>query len=128
MIRRRFSGPQILLACFVFQGIGIAVMGVSHSAVPIALGCGILGIGTGIANPLISDLIVARTTPEVRSSAIGVSYTARYSGDFLNPLVMLPLARMIGLHSAFLVVGALFLVGVVVAVLWRQSLGKTAEA
>ena len=128
MIRRRFSGPQILIACFVFQGIGIALMGVSHSAVPIALGCGILGIGTGIANPLISDLIVARTTPEVRSSAIGVSYTARYSGDFLNPLVMLPLARVIGLHNAFLVVGGAFLAGVVIAVLWRQSLGKTAEA
>jgi predicted MFS family arabinose efflux permease len=127
-IRRRFSGPQILLACFVFQGIGIALMGVSHSAVPIALGCGILGIGTGIANPLISDLIVARTTPEVRSSAIGVSYTARYSGDFLNPLVMLPLASVIGLHNAFVVVGGMFLVGVVIAVLWRQSLGKTAEA
>jgi len=128
MIRRRFSGAQILLACFLFQGVGILLMGVSHSAVPIALGCGILGIGTGISNPLISDLIVSRTTPEVRSSAIGVSYTARYSGDFLNPLVMLPLAKVIGLHSAFLVVGSAFLAGVVVAVLWRQSLRKTAEA
>jgi MFS family permease len=128
MIRRRFSGPRILLACFVFQGIGIALMGVSHSAVPIALGCGILGIGTGIANPLISDLIVARTTPQVRSSAIGVSYTARYSGDFLNPLVMLPLAKLMGLHSAFVVLGAAFLIGVAIAILWRQSMAKAAAA
>ena len=103
-------------------------MGLSHTAVPIALGCAILGIGTGIANPLISDLIVARTTPEMRSRAIGLSYTARYSGDFINPLVMLPLAKAMGLHSAFLVVGGGFLAGVVVAVLWRQSLRKTAEA
>jgi len=124
-VRRRFSGTQILIACFLFQGIGIALMGLSHTAVPIALGCGVLGIGTGIANPLISDLIVARTTPEVRGSAIGLSYTARYSGDFINPFVMLPLARLTGLHNAFVVVGAAFLVGVVIAMLWRQSMGKS---
>jgi MFS family permease len=127
-LRKRFSGTQILIACFVFQGIGIALMGASHTAVPIALGCGVLGIGTGIANPLISDLIVARTTPEVRGAAIGISYTARYSGDFINPFVMLPLATLTGLHNAFLVVGGAFLLGVVIAILWRQSLGKTAAA
>ena len=127
-VSRRFSGPQILMACFVFQGLGITLMGLSHGAVPIALGCGILGIGTGIANPLISDLLVARTTPDMRSRAIGLSYTARYSGDFINPLIMRPLAIAMGLHSAFLVAGGAFLAGVVVAVLWRQSLRKTAEA
>jgi MFS family permease len=127
-VSRRFSGAQILIACFVFQGLGITLMGATHSAVPIALGCGILGIGTGIANPLISDLLVARTTPDMRSRAIGLSYTARYSGDFINPLIMRPMAIVIGLHSAFLVVGGAFLAGVVIAVLWRQSLRKPAEA
>jgi predicted MFS family arabinose efflux permease len=128
MIRRRFSGPQILLACFVFQGVGITIMGLSHAALPIALGCGVLGIGTGISNPLISDMIVARTTPEVRSSAIGFSYTARYSGDFLNPLVMHPLGLVLGLHTAFVVVGGLFLAGVSVAAVWRQAIAKAVAA
>jgi len=128
MIRRRFSGPQILLACFVFQGVGIMIMGLSHAALPIALGCGVLGIGTGISNPLISDMIVARTTPEVRSSAIGLSYTARYSGDFLNPLIVHPLGLALGLHTAFVVVGGLFLAGVAVAAVWRQAMVKAAPA
>jgi MFS family permease len=127
-IRRRFSGAQILLACFVFQGLGIAIMGFSHTAAMIAAGCGVLGIGTGIANPLISDIIVARAAPELRSSAIGFSYTARYSGDFLNPLVMLPLGVAIGLHNAFIVAGALFLVGVAIAAAWRQAIGRPATA
>jgi MFS family permease len=127
-IRRRISGAQILLACFVFQGIGITVMGLSHAAIPIAIGCGILGIGTGISNPLISDVIVARTTPEMRSRAIGLSYTARYSGDFINPLIVHPLGLALGLHTAFVVVGGLFLAGVIVAAIWRQSMGRTAAA
>jgi MFS family permease len=127
-VSRRFSGPQILLACFVFQGVGIAVMGLSHTAPLIALGCGILGCGTGIANPLISDLLVTRTTPDMRSRAIGVSYTARYSGDFINPLVMHPLGVAIGLHNAFIAAGASFLVGVVVAIAWRQAIAKPAAS
>jgi len=127
-IRRRFSGTQILIACFIFQGVGIAVMGLSWGALGTAIGCGILGIGTGIANPLISDLIVARATPEMRSRAIGLSYTARYSGDFINPLVMHPLGVAIGLHNAFVSAGALFLIGVAVAVIWRQAIGKPAAA
>jgi len=127
-IRRRISGPQILLACFVFQGTGIVIMGLSHAALPIALGCGVLGIGTGISNPLISDMIVARTTPQMRSGAIGLSYTARYSGDFLNPLIVHPLGLALGLHTAFVVVGGLFLAGVSVAAVWRQAMGKTVAA
>lgn len=128
MIRRRFSGAQILLACFVFQGAGIVIMGLSHTGLGIATGCGVLGIGTGISNPLISDMIVSRSTPEMRSRAIGASYTARYSGDFLNPLIMHPLGVRLGLHVAFVVVGALFLAGVAVAAAVRQTVMKPASA
>jgi MFS family permease len=128
MIRRRFSGAQTLLACFVFQGAGIIVMGLSHTALGIALGCGVLGIGTGIANPLISDMIVSRSTPEMRSRAIGASYTARYSGDFLNPLIMHPLSLALGLHMAFVAVGGLFLAGAAMAAGLRQTVMKPAPA
>jgi dipeptide/tripeptide permease len=64
----------------------------------------------------------------MRGPAIGLSYTARYLGDFFNPWIMLPLGRALGLHTAFLWVGAAFLVGVVVAVIWRQAAGKPAAA
>ena len=127
-IRKYLSSAQILMACFVFQGSGIVIMGLTESPLVTAAGCAVLGIGTGIANPLISDMIVARTSPEMRSKAIGVSYTARYSGDFLNPAILYPLRVAFGLHNAFLVVGALFLAGVVVAAIWRQAAGKPATA
>jgi MFS family permease len=127
-IRTWLSSAQILMACFIFQGVGIAIMGLTDGAVLTAVGCAVLGIGTGISNPLISDLIVSRTSPELRSKAIGISYTARYSGDFLNPAIMYPLKMALGLHGAFIVVGGLFLLGVAVAAAWRQTIGKPATA
>jgi MFS family permease len=122
-VSQRASAAQILMACFVFQGVGILIMGLTQTAVGTAIGCGVLGIGTGISNPLISDIIVARTAPEMRSRAIGASYTARYSGDFLNPLIVHPLGVALGLHTAFVAVGAIFLAGVAVAAAVRQTAG-----
>ena len=127
-LSRRLTPGQNFLACFVFQGAGIIIMGLSHGAVGVAAGCGVLGIGTGISNPLISDWIIGRTSLEMRGPAIGLSYTARYLGDFFNPWIMLPLGRALGLHTAFLWVGATFLAGVVVATIWRQAAGKPAPA
>jgi MFS family permease len=127
-LRRRLSSAQIMMACFIFQGLGITIMGFTTSAAVTAMGCAILGIGTGISNPMISDLIVARTSHELRSKAIGLSYTARYSGDFINPGIMFPLRITFGLHSAFIIVGILFLAGVAIAAAWRQAIAKPAPA
>jgi predicted MFS family arabinose efflux permease len=128
--KRILGTALILMLCFLLQGAGIVAMGLMHRSAWTALGCFILGLGTGISNPLISDLIVARAAPELRSKAIGLSYTARYGGDFLNPWIMRPLASVIGLHRAFTVVGALFLAGVGIAAMVRQAAfaRKPAEA
>ncbi len=39
---------------------------------------------------------IARATPEMRGRAIGLGYTARYSGDFINPLIVHPLGLAAG--------------------------------
>ena len=120
-IRPHLSSSTILYLCFLFQGAGITIMGLSHTPIPIAVGCGILGMGTGIANPLIADWIVGRASPEIRARAIGASYTMRYVGDFANPFIMKPLGGLIGLHTAFTLVGAIFLASVGAFALWRQT-------
>ncbi len=127
-VRHLLSSAQILMLCFFCQGVGILIMGLTTGAVVTAVGCSVLGIGTGIANPLISDILVSRTSPQQRSKAIGVSYTARYSGDFINPWIMHPLGVAIGLHNAFVTLGVAFLVGVAVTIVWRGATGKPATA
>lgn len=126
--KRRLGMMPILLLCFTLQGTGMLLMGLLPGALPAAAGCFVLGLGTGIANPLISDMIVSNTTPAVRSKAIGLSYTARYAGDFLNPWIVHPLGVAIGLNHAFAVLGGLFIAGVAVAAILRQSIGTRKRA
>jgi len=44
-LRRRLSSAQIMMACFIFQGLGITIMGFYHQRCCDCDGCAILGIG-----------------------------------------------------------------------------------
>ncbi len=88
----------------------------------------------GIRHQVWRSFLTTYPSPAIWRNAGGTqqrhrfSYTARYSRDFLNPLVNHPLSLALGLHTAFVVVGGLFLVGVGVAAAWRQTMGVQAEA
>ena len=105
-IRLRLGERRTLALCLAFMSAGLLISGLLHGVVAIALGFGIMGIGTGLANPHMSNMLLGRAAPEARGRAVGFGYTARYVGDFLNPVVILPLAGMVGIHTAFILVGA----------------------
>jgi MFS family permease len=108
-VRSRLSSDRATLRlCGVLIGAGIVVMGLSHEAIQVAVGCGISGVGTGLLNPQVNNMLIARAGPHARGPAVGLGYTARYTGDFLNPVIVGPLAVAIGLHGAMLVVGIAF--------------------
>ena len=56
-----------------------------------------------------------------RGRVIGFSYTARYFGQFLNPVIVYPLSVQLGIHNAFLIVGAVMATGALIAAGWRSS-------
>jgi MFS family permease len=107
-LRHRFGDSVMLSLCAVLIGAGIVVMGLSHEAIQVAIGCGISGIGTGLLNPQTNNMLIARAGPGARGRAAGLGYTARYTGDFINPVIVGPLAVAVGLHAAFVIVGAAF--------------------
>jgi MFS family permease len=109
-LRVRFGDPWMLRFCALAIGGGIVVMGFSHRAIQVAVGCAISGIGTGLLNPQVNNMLISRAGPNARGRAVGLGYTARYAGDFLNPVIVGPMAVAIGLHAAFVTLGAAFLV------------------
>ena len=108
-LRLRFDDRSILRLCALSIGSGIVVMGLSHEAIQVAVGCAISGIGTGLLNPQVNNMLLSRAGAEARGRAVGLGYTARYAGDFLNPVIVAPLAVAVGLHGAFVILGSVFL-------------------
>ncbi len=107
-LRPRFSDAWMLRMCSLTIGAGIVVSGLAHDALQVAAGCAISGLGTGLLNPQTNNMLLTRTAPEARGRAVGLGYTARYAGDFLNPVIVGPLAAVAGLNMAFVIVGTAF--------------------
>jgi MFS family permease len=107
-LRLRFSDRWMLRLCSISIGIGIVVSGFAHEAIQVAVGCAISGIGTGLLNPQVNNMLLSRVGAEARGRSVGLGYTARYAGDFLNPVIVAPLAAAAGLHGAFVILGTAF--------------------
>ena len=111
-LRPRFSDAWMLRLCSLSIGAGIVISGFAHEALQVAAGCAISGLGTGLLNPQVNNMLLSRTVVEARGRAVGLGYTARYVGDFLNPVIVGPLAAMGGLNMAFVILGTAFVVAV----------------
>jgi MFS family permease len=119
-LRLRFSDTWMLRLCSLSIGAGIVVSGLAHEAVQVAVGCAISGIGTGLLNPQVNNMLLSRVAAEARGRAVGLGYTARYVGDFLNPVVVGPLAVLAGLNIAFVILGIAFIAAVGVDLVARR--------
>jgi MFS family permease len=119
-LRLRFSDLWILRLCSLWIGAGIIVSGLAHEAIQVAVGCAISGLGTGLLNPQVNNMLISRVSPEARGRAVGLGYTARYVGDFLNPVIVAPIAAMAGLGVAFVILGTAFVAAVGFDVAFRR--------
>lgn len=110
-VRRYWSDRTMLRMSAISLGFGIVVMGLSHGFALVAVGCAISGFGTGLLNPQVNNLLITRAGEAARGRAVGLGYTARYAGDFLNPVIVRPIKQEVGIHDAIIIVGAVFLAG-----------------
>ncbi len=120
-LRHRFGDRAMLALCATAIGAGIVVMGLSQGAIQVAVGCAISGIGTGLLNPQANNMLITRAGPNARGRAAGLGYTARYLGDFANPVIVAPLAVAVGLHGAFVVLGGAFVVAAMLSVAMNRA-------
>ena len=95
---------QFLLATLL--GGGIVLIGLAPSLPVVAIGAILAGGGGGMSPPHIETLLLGRASIEVRARAVSFMFTALYVADFLNPLLVTPLRGVVGIHNAFLIVGA----------------------
>ena len=88
-------------------GFGVVIIGLSHDAAITRIGVGLTGLGAGYMNPHFGRLVLDRAPAAARGRAVGLNFSSIYFGDLMNPFIVRPLAGMIGIHRAFLIVGAI---------------------
>ena len=57
--------------------------------------------------PHFARTVLNLAPPAARGRAVGLNFFFTYLGDFLNPVAVHPLALAIGIHRAFLLIGAI---------------------
>ncbi len=124
-IRRRLGERGTLALILLAYALGTTVLSQSSDAWGAAFGCMLLGIGTGLFSPHFASVLIARTPPPTRGRAIGLMYGTIFLGEFLSPLVILPLRAAFGVHGGFLALGLALFAGFLFAVLHGRLSGPT---
>ncbi|SFR90039.1 MFS transporter [Sphingomonas jatrophae] len=97
------AGPVgTLVANMGLWAIGMLTLGTTGSVAQTIVGCLICGIAGGMFVVHMANLLVGRVAAGDRANAIGLLYVALFAGDFLTPLVLVPLASAFGRHTTFL--------------------------
>ena len=127
-IYARLGAAGTLMADMAAWGTGMAVLGTTASDVHAAVGCLIAGIASGIFVVHMANLLVVRAAPTQRGRAIGLLYVALFAGDFMTPIVLVPIAEAFTRHVMFLLLGAVCAAVLTVVAASRWPAGRRAAA
>lgn len=102
-------------AGFALAALGCVYLGLAGNLWQVLLALTVLGIGLGVLRPNVVVWLMASTAPEVRGRVMGGLTSSFFIGQFLCPLITLPLVKWVGYEQMFLAVGTA-LAGAAVAV------------
>jgi MFS family permease len=105
-VRERIGAQRAFALSLALMAAGQAVLGLSHYPVLTAIGCVLAGSGAGLAVPHVPNMVLARAVEESRGRALGLMYSALFLGSFCNPLLVAPVAGLVGRHGALVVSAA----------------------
>lgn len=110
-LRKRIA-PLPLLggALFVFA-VGTAVEGAAGSLLMLGVGVMISAAPVALLEPSLVAYVLDRIPPATRARAMGILFATLHLGPLLNPLVMWPLTKLMGIENAFFILAGLALTG-----------------
>jgi len=108
-LRRLVDTKTVLVLAAGAMGAGLAVAAFAHGLVAFVIVGLIVGIGSGVADPAVVSIVLARTPAAARDRATGLCVGAFFIGQLLTPVFTDPLRREFGIRSAFLSHGTLLM-------------------
>lgn len=117
LVRARLSEAGILRAILCAYVAATITLMLSRGPLGAAVGCALLGLGTGLFGPFFATLLSSRSSPALRGRALGLMFGAIFLSEFLSPLIILPLRAMFGVTDSFGALAALLTCGLVASIL-----------
>jgi MFS family permease len=110
----------ILVLIFALLGCGLLLVGWSQYVWLTAVGVCLVGVSAGLLLPALNNWLSDLVAPVRRARALGLLVTSLFSGQFLSPLLAVPvMAALPGIGQVFLVFAAAAL-GICIA-LWLSA-------
>jgi MFS family permease len=106
-IQQRLGARGAFLLGLVSVTASLASLGFGNTIPAAIVGAGLLGVYVGLAAPYVYHVVTERTDVFTRSRAFGVLTAFNFLGAFLNPVILAPLGRLIGIHGSFLAVAVI---------------------
>lgn len=108
-ITSRYTVKSIYLILLCFMAIGYLGIGFANHYYEIIISCIISGFGIGLLMPLGNIWIVSRVNTANRSKSIGYLNTAIYLGQFLSPIILEPIIKILDIRLSFIMVSIIMI-------------------
>jgi len=112
-IKGKLSFLFVFSIGYFLLAIGFACVSVSNTYTVVVAGMILSGLGVGVMIPNTNMWVMKITPPQIRGREIGKLTTFWFLGQFLSPIIIFPVLKILSLSSTFMVAaGVLLLISI----------------
>jgi MFS family permease len=108
-IKARFGFLSIFSMGYLLMASGFACIAAADTYVLVVVAMALSGLGMGMMIPNTNMWVMTITPPQIRGREIGKLTTFWFLGQFLSPIIVLPVINNLSLASTFMLAAALLL-------------------
>jgi len=101
-IRKILNIQVIFIVALVLMAGGYFIISYGENYLTVVLGGSVMGIGFGLHQPNIISWLMMETPFKMRGRVVGIFITMLYLGQFISPIIALPIITGITLHGLYL--------------------------
>ncbi|MEP3429502.1 MAG: MFS transporter [Roseibium sp.] len=101
-LKRQLGRSGMFALGYAVMATGFAILAFNTYLGPIVIGASVIGAGFAVLMPAYSDLLLRIVPASRRGAASGALATGAFLGQFISPLISLPVVSVFGYANAFL--------------------------
>ena len=126
-LKDKFSFYSIFSAGYLLMAIAFGLVALAKSYLLVAMGMMLAGLGMGMMIPNTNIWVMKIAPPEIRGKEIGRLTTFWFLGQFLSPILLLPLSATYSISSTFYVAAVFLLLLSFAFITLQLSTARTAQ-